>query len=137
MALFPSDISEFNFKRNAAKAAVVTRTFFRHLNIVVLKVCRVDNTCIIFVLSKADFIFRNKLLHFHWLTIHFRKSDQATPIRGAFEFYNLCGRAVYFSSPPLPPPPAFSPQFFQSVANGGMAAKHSKDEKDQNRRNAG
>ena len=67
MALFASNISEFNFKRNVAKPAVVTRTFFRHLNIVALKVCRVDNTCIICFCRKWISSSGKELLHFHWL----------------------------------------------------------------------
>ena len=84
MALFASNISEFNFKRNAAKPAVVTRTFFRHLNIITLKVCRIDNTCITCFCRKWILFSGTELLHFHWLTIHFRKSDQATLIGGVF-----------------------------------------------------
>ena len=109
MALFASNISEFNFKRNVAKPAVVTRTFFRHLNIVALKVCRVDNTCIICFCRKWIFFSGKELLHFHWLIIHFRKSDQAALIRGVFEFYSLCGQAVYFSFPAPTPSDILAP----------------------------
>ena len=117
MASFASNISEFNFKRNVAKPAVVTRPFFRHLNIVALKVYRVDNTCIICFCRKWILSSGKELLHFHWLINHFRKSDQATLIRGGFEFYSLCRQAVYFSFPAPAPIDILAPIFSQSPAN--------------------
>ena len=122
-------------KEMLAKPAVVTRTFFRHLNIVALKVCRVDNTCMICFCRKWILSSGTKLLHFHWLTIHFRKSDQAPLIGGLFKFNRLCGQAVLFFLHRQPPPPPLPPTFSHSrpilpvCSESKMTAKYSKDRK--------
>ena len=51
----PATFPNLTVKEMLQKPAVVTRTFFRHLNIVALKVCRVNNTCIIFVFVGSGF----------------------------------------------------------------------------------
>ena len=105
MALFACDISEFNFKRNAAKPEVVTRTFFRHLNIVAL-----NEYVYHLFLSEVDFILR-------YGSTSFSLAYDSLPEKRS------AGRRFYFSFPAASPPPtpsdilSFSPQFSHSAGN--------------------
>ena len=113
MTLFASDISVFNFKRNAANPAVVTRTFFRHLNIVALHVYYL-------FLSEVDFIFRYGITSFS-LAYDSLPEKRSSDINW-WAFLNLTASAGRRFSFPLPAPHpsdilSFSPQFSQSAVN--------------------
>lgn len=135
IALFASDISEFNLKRNVAKPAVVTRTFFRHLNIVALKVCQVDNTCIICFCQKWILSSGKELLHFHWLTIHFRRKRSSDTNWGRFWLLEPLQAGSLFILPCPLPPWTFSHRILSPILlvcnESKMAAKLLKDEKHQ------
>ena len=83
--LFTGEAPKLHFKRTFTNVEAVTRTCFRH-NLTCASLAGFSKTCQIHM---SDVVVESKLLvsgknelDFHWLFIHFRKSDQAQLISG-------------------------------------------------------
>ena len=105
--LFTGEAPKLQFKRTFTNPAAVTRMSFRH-TLTRASLARFSKTCQIYVYDVvvgSKFLVSSKNeLAFHWLFIHFRKSDQAQLISGRLVISKASPGGVFSLSLPRPCP---------------------------------